>query len=76
MGFVVHFQRCISAPQEKVEWVERTDISIVPDRKVFSDKYQWNVKDGVLLVVEVERNSRKKNIAAFAQWDMVLPFEK
>jgi hypothetical protein len=74
MGFVVHFQRCISAPQEK--WVERADNSMVPVRKVFSDKYQWNVKDGVLLVVEVERNGRKKNIAAFAQWDMVLPFEK
>lgn len=76
MGFVVHFQRCMSPPQEKGEWTERTSDTMIPVRKVFSDKYQWNVKDGILLIMEVGRNGRKKNIAAFAQWDLVLPFEK
>lgn len=79
MGFVVHFQRCTSAQQERApgEWAEGVNDSMVPDSQRFSDKYQWSIEDDDLLVVEVDENTgKRKNIAAFAHWDMVVPTEK
>jgi hypothetical protein len=80
-GFIVHFQRCSSQAgidRAPGEWSETEGAAImIPDSQTFSDKYQWSVEDDVLLVVEVDEDSgKRKNIAAFAHWDRVVPTEK